>query len=239
MSDSLAAGRNCLILTVLWTLPRLLRWQLTRRSCLVIGFTQGKSLSTTSTRNSPSRSRLPTRRGATAAEWSSTAFRRIGVVRQNNDGSWRLVLRQDANDSDTRYKDKKKLATSEHRRISIMSCDLFSDGRVANESNRYLRSLNFLLPRLPKNEVEMRDGWSDAEENWGSWDTRYRITSKATRARHVSIEAVRRGQEQALFGCEYCNVAYFDVQRGIPDDADTTYKRTRHVRRRGMRLDSA
>jgi peroxiredoxin len=152
---------------------------------------------------------------------------RIGVVRQNNDGSWHLILRQDSNDSDERYKDNKKLGRSEHKNIWITSCDLFPDGRVANESCRYLRSPNFLLPRLPKNEAEMRHGWGDAEENWGDWDTRYRVTSKGTDARHVGIEAVRRGHEQVFFGVEYCNNTSFDIQRGLPGDTDTAYKQTR------------
>src|SRR5438105_2391675 len=85
---------------------------------------------------------------------------RIWIVKQNDDGSWRVVLRQS---TDFRQEQAKGTG-SKQETIRFGWCDVSPDGRVKdNETIGYHFSPMNFLPALPANQSELDRGWISFE----------------------------------------------------------------------------
>jgi peroxiredoxin len=95
-------------------------------------------------------------KGASAGTLGSRADWEVWVVRQNDDGSWRLVMR--SSHSDWQGKDPRFARPSLH----LTHCDLFPDGRLAaHDTAVHAPEAAALFPRLPKDAAEAGKGWED------------------------------------------------------------------------------
>ncbi len=95
-------------------------------------------------------------KGASAGTLGSRAAWDVWVVRQNADGSWRLVLR--SSHSDWQGKEPRGAKPS----LSLTYCDLFPDGRlVTHDTAVHAPEPAALFPRLPKDAAEAGKGWED------------------------------------------------------------------------------
>jgi thiol-disulfide isomerase/thioredoxin len=97
-----------------------------------------------------------------ASDW------KLWVVRENDDGSWRIIVRH-ASVYDS------KDVSSPNADVRLAYLDLFADGRFAeNDSFGYRMNPHALFARLPANENLVRNGWqSRVEES----DTTYQHTA--------------------------------------------------------------
>lgn len=80
------------------------------------------------------------------------------VLQANNDGSWRVVVRLSRINTSQR---KGQEQADGHPDVTLAYCDVFPDGRIAaNESIGYTLDPSVIFPKLPDNEMQVREGWS-------------------------------------------------------------------------------
>jgi peroxiredoxin len=95
----------------------------------------------------------------------------VRVLRQNADGSWRLLLHL----TTTFWVDKQKKPEPQHY---LGCCDLFADGRLGPDANLgYRINPTNLFPRLPADAAALAKGWDGLFERDAS-RTRYTLDAK-------------------------------------------------------------
>jgi peroxiredoxin len=95
----------------------------------------------------------------------------VWVVRKNDDGSWRLVLRSSEIFTSARGSGK---ASEGPARVYMGYCDLFDDGRLgSHQALGYRLQPQTLFPRLPTDSRAGEQGWDDFNRRN---DTRSRFT---------------------------------------------------------------
>lgn len=100
--------------------------------------------------------------GANAGEHGTRVDWTVWVVRPNEDGSFRLVIREE--DAFSQTVGGKKL--DQPPRTSFVYADVFPDGRVKpNDTIKYQGDPGGIFPRLPKDAAEAAGGWSWAKED--------------------------------------------------------------------------
>jgi thiol-disulfide isomerase/thioredoxin len=130
------------------------------------------------------------------------------VVRHNGDGSHRIVVRE------SRIMDREgDLKQKGEPEISLVSFDLFDDGRIGPGANLgYLFDPTTLFPRLPGTNAQIRSGWSGA----GTYDStiKYRDAARTGGDEWV-FTAVRESREDAIYVVSHRSVVHFDQKRGL------------------------
>ncbi len=150
---------------------------------------------------------------------------KVWVVRENEDGSWRLIIRNGNIDLQERDNAEKKPAEPELEYVTFGYCNLFPDGRlVENELTGSHLKIPNLLPLLPKDQAEIQQGWTGKEK----MDTtaQYRVLSKKSDKDHLVVEVVRESPMNVIYGFEFKDTIVFDVPRGLPEKIDSESKQT-------------
>lgn len=159
-----------------------------------------------------------------SGKFSDDTSWQICVVRQNEDGKWRLAARQNSVSIDERYLGEKSISHTESKSTTVMCCDMSPTGQITNQSCPYERSLNHVLPALPSNEAELQHGWSAAE---GCGETaEYQVLSQRAGDDHLAVQILRKGIQAALYGIESQGTAFFDPQRDLFDRIETSEEQT-------------
>ena len=84
----------------------------------------------------------------------------VWVVRANDDGGWRLVLRSSSQMTQTVGGREQG---GGHADVTLAYCDLSPDGRIApNDSLGFRLDPSSIFPRLPKDADEAKNGWREA-----------------------------------------------------------------------------
>jgi uncharacterized protein (TIGR03067 family) len=122
---------------------------------------------------------------------------RYWVVRTNKDGSSSLVMRSST-------------IVQGNKRIDCARCDLFSDGRIVENSTS-----EFMLPRLPADAAEAAKGWVSKVDR-DSQIYRYRLVPP-TKVGRCSMEAVRESPLDTACGVAWKTVYTWDTERGLPE----------------------
>ncbi len=144
----------------------------------------------------------------------------VWVVRQNDDGSWRLALRHVLRTTPPAdAKEPQELS----ERVTVSAFDLFPDGRVKQDPSLAFRiepAMIFL--RLPKTRQEADEGWEEVDPNT---QVRYRYRLKPQQDDEESdlavIEAVRESVVDEIFASTSKSTFYFDRERGLVERVET------------------
>lgn len=148
---------------------------------------------------------------------------KVWVVRQNPDKSWRLVIRHGSSFSQERGDtEKKKTVAAQPEKAEAPEdatfawCDFYPDGRIVeNDSFGFRMQPAKLLPRLPADKSEAKQGWTSRDTRMDE-TTSLRMLPGAAAGR-CSIETVRNSPMNAIYGSEYRDVVTFDLKRGLPE----------------------
>jgi thiol-disulfide isomerase/thioredoxin len=144
---------------------------------------------------------------------------RIWVVRQNEDGGWRLLLRSGMTFRATRTLpgSNKPIDTPANERVTFAWCDMSPAGEFReNESLGYTLRPNAILPRLPDSAEAARAGWT-SENRTLDERNRYRLLASQSTPERLAIEVVRESNMNEIYGSSNQEVVTFDVQRGLPE----------------------
>jgi thiol-disulfide isomerase/thioredoxin len=136
------------------------------------------------------------------------------VVRKNDDGSYRIVVRESHTmDREGDFKQKGEPD------ISLVSFDLFDDGKLGSKTNLgYSFDPSSIFPRLPDTSEQLRPGWSGE----GRYDSKikYRDASQ-TGAAELTFSAARESGEDAIYLTSHRSVIHFDLKRGVVRKIET------------------
>jgi thiol-disulfide isomerase/thioredoxin len=149
----------------------------------------------------------------------------IWVVKENADGSWRLVIRNATVDKDTRYADDQG---GKRETVTFAWCDLDSAGRLPeNDSFGYRLTPYTLLVKLPENENDLKSGWTRTprdrmlhEVSQSSY-----LPEKST-AEKMAFQVVRENVLNEIYGFEFKDTVTFDLARGVPEEIDSYTRQT-------------
>ncbi|HEY7158593.1 MAG TPA: TlpA disulfide reductase family protein [Gemmataceae bacterium] len=138
----------------------------------------------------------------------------VWVVRKNDDGSWRLVLRNSQVFASARG--SAKPTTERPANVYMGYCDLFDDGRLGRESELgYRLKPQTLFPRLPADILTDDRGWEDFNRRD---DTRARFTrvKKEKDAAGLWVfDEVRESPLDAIYLSTFKTRYFFDTKRGL------------------------
>jgi thiol-disulfide isomerase/thioredoxin len=166
----------------------------------------------------------------------------LWVTRSNDDGSWRLFMRQGSVFVQKRAaKEEKSLLGAlakafqgavadevplQPEEITFAYCDLFPDGRiVANDTFGLSMHPDRVLPLLPRDVEQARQGWVDKDQRLDE-STHYRMLPQPPQENLCQIEAVRESPMDAIYGMTHREVITLDRQRGLPEKIESETKQT-------------
>jgi thiol-disulfide isomerase/thioredoxin len=142
----------------------------------------------------------------------------VWVVRVNDDGSWRLLLRN--------VSTMKQSGGRERKTPTLVSCDIYPSGKLSdNDSLGFQINPAKLLPRLPESAAELAAGWSSRDERMDEV-TKYAVNSERTKDKQLVLQAQRESPMDVIYGIEYRDTYTFDVDRGLPQKIETHTKQT-------------
>jgi thiol-disulfide isomerase/thioredoxin len=154
----------------------------------------------------------------------------VWVVREDADGSWRLLARHgDTFSVRPRTKTKKEAPDNKpgRERITFGWCDVFPDGRIVeNGSLNILLQPSKLLPRLPGTRDEAERGWT-ARNSPADETIHYRVLSDPHPSRCL-IEAIAKSATNVSFGIDETLVTNFDMERGLPEKITSETRQERY-----------
>jgi len=147
---------------------------------------------------------------------------RFWVVKENDDGSWRIVMRYG-----NKFRQSRDAGGgSDHETVLFAWCDLTPGGQIKdNETLGYHVNPAPLLVRLPEGEKELREGWN-REEAKISRKFRYRLLPDKSSRERVAIESIQVSPENVIYGFEFNDIVTFDVGRGLPEKLESVTKQT-------------
>jgi peroxiredoxin len=127
--------------------------------------------------------------GKNAGEHGDRTDWKVWVVRPNDDGSFRLVIRQE----DNFYQVSNGKKHEQPARSRLVYADVFPDGRVLpNDTIRYQGHPGPIFPKLPKDEAEAAKGWSWERDG----DT---ITAKPLNGKGFRFETVTESPMNTIY----------------------------------------
>jgi thiol-disulfide isomerase/thioredoxin len=141
----------------------------------------------------------------------------VWVVRRNDDGSWRLILRSSEKSWQTFGKGPKGERPGNS---TLAYCDVFEDGRlVPNESFGYRLDPSVIFPRLPKDAEEAAKGWEDYHERDGIRSRFTRVQdAKADDGSFVFVD-VRESPMDPIYLSTHRSRYFFDSESGLIERA--------------------
>ena len=157
---------------------------------------------------------------------------KVWVVRENEDSSWRLIIRNGNIHLNEQDNAEKRPAEPPPESVTFGYCDLFPDGRlVDNESSGFYMNIPKIVPLLPKDQAEIQQGWTGKEK----MDTtaQYRVLSKKSDKEHFIMEVVRVSPMNIVHGFEIKEIIVFDVPQGLPEKIDSDTKQTYGINGQG------
>ena len=132
------------------------------------------------------------------------------VLRKNDDGSVRVVLRQ----SQVMARDGSVTAREEPD-VTLGYVDLFDDGRYTpNPSLGYQLDPSALFPRLPRDARAAAAGWEQPGKD-GDGRTRYRAIAGADRGDELVFEGARESPEDKIYLSSHKGTYHFDRHSGL------------------------
>jgi thiol-disulfide isomerase/thioredoxin len=159
-------------------------------------------------------------------ELKTDANWQLWVVRQNDDGGWRLVLRHALSipSPENQKPAKDKPAEGPSERVTLAHFDLFPDGRVVLDPSQAFRiepALLFL--RLPKTSQEAADGWEDMQP---TTQVKYRYRLKPMQRNDDEseswvAEATRESAMDEILASTSKSTFYFNRERGLVERVET------------------
>jgi len=144
---------------------------------------------------------------------------RVWVVRQNDDGSWRLILRYGSKPTDPPMPPRPGRGQES---VQLAWCDFSPQGRaIGNEAFTHLVANDELLTRLPDDERAAEAGWT---EPWPTLNmsNRCRLLADPSTAEAAVVETVREGFIVDVYGTSVTRKVNFNLQRGLPEKIDRT-----------------
>jgi thiol-disulfide isomerase/thioredoxin len=138
------------------------------------------------------------------------------VVRRNDDGSVRIVIRQGSRFTATSVVDTiKNLFKKQDKRpmqYQFGYFDLFPDGRVGPDAEQGFRFIPAsLFPRLPENSDQAKSEWSQSDETMA---VAYRYTSLRSEPDGWTFQGERTGPEKKVYGMTMDSTFHLDAKRG-------------------------
>jgi thiol-disulfide isomerase/thioredoxin len=144
----------------------------------------------------------------------STADWKIWVTRRNDNGSWRLIVRN----ADGRGS---KEAADENANVSLASFDLFPDGSFAeNASFGYRLEPRKLFAKLPADETEMKGGWA-ARDAASETTYHYKSSSEASPAGDWQFSSSVDGPFNKIYLSTSDSEIAFDRAQGVVREINT------------------
>jgi len=148
--------------------------------------------------------------------------RRIWVVRQNGDGSWRLVLRYGSVDHDSRNSSAKGRET-----VNFAWCDIDPAGRLPeNDSFGSRIDPSTLLVRLPDDQAALRSGWHSHQNQMLNETSQIQFLPDKSTSGKAIFELSRESPLNAIYGFELKDTITFDLARGVPAETKSYSKQT-------------
>lgn len=133
----------------------------------------------------------------------------LWVVRANDNGSWRIVVR--SSETYTYGGKKSPLPASS----TLAHFDLFADGRlVRSESLGYRLDPASLFPRLPANAGEAKQGWQDYEPGEGT-QSRLKFDAAKSSSGTWVFDLDRETPSDPVYLSTYRAQFSFDLERGL------------------------
>jgi len=160
---------------------------------------------------------------------------RVWVVRKNPDQSCRLILQYGRGYTTYRLapgdkEDEEDLSESPMF-FKFAWCDFHPDGRIIeNDSLGFLIQPSKLLVRLPRDEVEMKEGWKSRDARTDEIASLRMLAPRAPG--HCSIEVVRESSWTAAYGSEDKQIVTFNLERALPEKV-TVEMSTSYANQRG------
>jgi hypothetical protein len=138
---------------------------------------------------------------------------RIWVVRQNDNGGWRLILR-----SGTEFKQSNQPASGQRdETVTFAWCDITPAGDVTeNDSLGYRLRPNSILPRLPDDEAATKAGWTSENRRMDELN-RYALLADQSSAERAVFEVARESNMNVIYGSTHRDLVTFDLIRGLPE----------------------
>jgi hypothetical protein len=156
---------------------------------------------------------------------------RVWVVRKNDDGSLRLILRSGM----TRTQKTNVVADAlkrlvapqkEKEDVSFAWCDFDPDGKIAeNDSFGYRMSPRNLLAPLPDDQAAIKAGWHSQDRRMGE-TFRCKVLPDQPFPDKTLLEIVRDSPMDVIYGSEHRDTVTFDRQRGLPEKIESYTKQT-------------
>jgi len=146
---------------------------------------------------------------------------KVWVVKPNDDGSWRLVVRHATMQKDSRFKD------NDREDVSFAWCDLDPVGRLPGNDSFGLRLDPYtLLVQLPTEASELKSGWTSNPNLMLHEISRGKYLADKSTPRKAMLEIVREDPLNAIYGFEFKDIVTFDVERGLPERIDSHHRQT-------------
>jgi thiol-disulfide isomerase/thioredoxin len=143
------------------------------------------------------------------SSYGSHADSKIFVVRKNDDGSYRLVIRS----SESMKFDGKD---SGHATSTLSYCDVTTDGRLIPNSTIGFRSNPAtLFPRLPADSREVQSGWTDSEKQDEATSSFQVVAQPKTGAGVWTIRDIRKTLLDEVYLSTHKSTVTFDAKRGL------------------------
>jgi hypothetical protein len=151
-------------------------------------------------------------KGDNAGTLGHQADWQVWVIRHNDDGSWRTVLRSSDKSSQTYGKGQKSERPADN---TLAYCDVFPDGRfIPNESLGYRLNPQTLFPRLPRDAQAAAKGWQDFHERDGA-RSRFTPDAKHSSENVWVFDEVRESPLDAIYLSSSRSRFFFDTKRGL------------------------
>jgi thiol-disulfide isomerase/thioredoxin len=138
------------------------------------------------------------------------------VVRKNDDGSVRIVLRQGSRSTITSVVDTiKSLFKKQNKQpmdYHVGYLDLFPDGRIGPDAEQDFRIIPAtLFPRLPENADQAKTEWSQRDETMA---VAFGYTSLRSQPDGWTFQGERTGPEKKIYGMTMGSTFHLDAKRG-------------------------
>lgn len=154
----------------------------------------------------------------TEEEWT------LWVVRRNDDGGERLVLRSDIT---TTYPGQGAGRSSSATKSHLGYCDISADGRlIPNRTVGFFLDPLRLLPRLPEDADASRHGWSESVAWDGSTERFKPLPDQPDDSSPWSFEGRREGPMDRVAGATGKSVFEFDPKGGLIRRVETESTRS-------------
>lgn len=140
----------------------------------------------------------------------------VWVVRQNDDGSWRLVLRSSQQRTQLSAEKTQRQGTPE---TTLAYFDLFPDGRIVpNSSLGFRLDPSSLFPRLPDDAQQVQKGWEEP----GVRDESKTVYKQASADEDSWVlEADRESPMDKIYLSSHRSRFYVDRKRGVVRRVET------------------